>query len=350
MHAPLSAAALSRLIGGIYDCVLAPGQWPAVLEQLRQELSFANASLSAIRLPAGPMLLNVLTGPSADWIARGAAYGPEVVEQWGGAERMSAFPLGEPLVLSRIRPRAEWADNRFFREWARPQGIHDTLAVALTRDGAMVSSLGMGRHDDAGEIGEREMDAVRLLSPHVRRAVTISNLLDVKTLAADTFRATLDGLKGGVVLADERLHVLHANAVGQALLDSGDPLGERNGALTTRQQPVLSALRRAFDLALGDEAGLGRRGCGIPAPTRTGSPCVLHVLPLAGGKLRPGLMHNAVAAIFVSHSQAATVVPAGAIAELFDLTPAEERVFSLIAAGRTTGLVADSMGIGGATV
>lgn len=349
MLAPIASEVLSDLIGGIYDCALAPQRWPALLDKLHRQLDLANASLSAIAISDGRILLNVLTGPAPEWIAVVDSYGADVVEQWGGAERMNGFPLGEPLVLSQVRPRAEWTNNRFFREWAGPQGIHDVLAVGLTRDASMVSSIGMGRHGDAGEIGEWEVEAMRLLAPHLRRALTISKLLDVQSLTAATFRTTIDALAVAVLLVDRDLRLVHANSAASAMLAAGDPLLERAGFLRAKQ-PLAAALALAVQQACDDEAALGRRGLEIPARQVDDRPCVLHVLPLRRGELRPGLASSAVAAIFVAPPQTSPPPPVDTLAALFDLTAAEARVFGHIAAGYTQAEIAVALGVSPVTI
>ena len=49
-----------------------------------------------------------------------------------------------------------------------------------------------------------------------RRAVTISNLFDMKTVEATTFAATVEALTVGVVLADEDSNIVHSNAAATA--------------------------------------------------------------------------------------------------------------------------------------
>jgi DNA-binding CsgD family transcriptional regulator len=346
---PLAAEAMSQLIGSIYDCAIEPERWPDTLERLRLELEFANASLSMLAMPSGAILLNIVKGPDPYWLDRVGLYGPDVVDQWGGAEKMQTLPLGEPLVLSHIRPRSEWANNRFFREWARPQGLHDVMAIGLTRDSSMVSSIGMGRHDSAGEITDLEIAAAGLLIPHLRRAVTINRLLDLKSVEAATFASTIDTLAVAIVLTDAELRIIHANAAADAMLRVGDPVTCRGGMLCARE-PVAAALASAVRLAANDEATLGKRGLGIPVQRNSGEPCVLHVLPLARSLLRAGLVPAAMAAIFVAPATSPAPPPADAAAALFDLTPSEARVFGHIASGLTQTETANALGVRASTV
>jgi DNA-binding CsgD family transcriptional regulator len=88
---------------------------------------------------------------------------------------------------------------------------------------------------------------------------------------------------------------------------------------------------------------MGRRGLGIPLREPDGAPGVLHVLPLGGG--RKGIGADAVAAVFVTDIGASFVASTEMAAALFDLTPAEARVFALIVARHTLAETAAALGI-----
>jgi hypothetical protein len=83
----------------------------------------------------------------------------------------------------------------------------------------------------AASFGDREIEVVRLLIPHVRRAVTISNVLDVQAIEKARMAETLDALKLGVVLANEDSRILHANRAAEAMMRDGGPLRGRGGVL-----------------------------------------------------------------------------------------------------------------------
>jgi DNA-binding CsgD family transcriptional regulator/PAS domain-containing protein len=259
-------------------------------------------------------------------------------------EKMLAFPLDEPVLLSRVRDRSEIEANRFVREWGVPVGIHDTMALTLTRDDTALGSLGFARHKSKGEIGDPEVETARLLLPHLQRTVAISRLLDIKSLAASTFQSALDAFAVGVVLTDAELGIVHANAAAAAMISAGASIRSERGALSVRPPAVAAALGAAVRQAAENEAALGRRGFGIPAEYG-GAPRVLHVLPLRYGELRPGLIPRAVAAIFVAPAASPAPAPVDALAALFDLTAAEARIFEQIAAGRTTVETAEALGV-----
>ena len=50
---------------------------------------------------------------------------------------------------------------------------------------------------------------VRLLFPHIRRAVLIGHAIDLKTAEAAQFATVLDGLRAGLFLLDESGRIVH---------------------------------------------------------------------------------------------------------------------------------------------
>lgn len=348
----LSLGELSDLIGRIYDCALDPGRWPDVLADINRRLDFLQATLTLQAMPSGTVLLSVASGISDDWLMRSTAYGPEVIEGWGGAARIAAVPMEEPVLLSEMNPSLfdGSGENAFHDEWYRPQGLLDTAAIVLTRDAHSLASISLTRHECQGGIGPAELDAVRLLAPHLRRAITISRLLDVRAVAAATFESVIDVAGTPILVTDGQLNLLHANGAAQALLDARDSLMLTGQRLATGMAATTQALAMAVAQAAEDEAEIGRRGLGIPLPDSDGTARVLHVLPLRGGVLRPGLVNRAAAAIFVSSATPALADAGTLVGQIFGLSAAEARVFDLIAQGQTPAEAAARLGIGVSTV
>jgi PAS domain-containing protein len=340
MRQPIGAAALSDVIGSIYDCAVDPQRWPETLKHIQNELDFGGASLSVTALPSDNVLLEVMSLPK--FMTRWAKlinltrskWGRYAAEMWGGLDRIHSLPLGEPIVLSQLRNRSEWTNNPVYRNWGRRFAMHDILAIGLARDSSMMGSLALVRFASQGDIGDNEIEAACLLIPHLQRAVAISKLLDVRSVAAATFETALDTLAVAVILTDADLRIVHANAAAKAMFVSRGSLRSEGGKLALRSSAAAVALAMAVQQAARNEAAIGRRGLGVPAMGADGAPSVLHVLPLNHGELRPGLAPSAVAAIFVAPAVSPTTAPHDAVAALFNLTHAEARVFAQIAEGK----------------
>src|SRR6266700_1999229 len=74
---------------------------------------------------------------------------------------------------------------------------------------------------------------MRLIVPHLRRAVLISNMVDHGKEQAALFGDTLDGIAAGLFLVDANGRILHANASGHALLAQGVVLRAYGGKLVS---------------------------------------------------------------------------------------------------------------------
>ncbi|MBC9877769.1 helix-turn-helix transcriptional regulator [Bradyrhizobium sp. INPA01-394B] len=346
-----SVEKFSDLIGSIYDCVIAPERWSDVLEGICAELGFATGALSVASLTNMKAVVNAVSGSDLAQMTRNAiGYGPDIIELWGGAERIQQYPLGEPIVQSQAVRQDIIAGNRYYREWALPRGLFDAVAVGLVRDRAMVGNAIFSQHEQAGPIDDAQLGGLRLLTPHIRRAVTISNLFDMKAVEAATFSATVEALTVGVVLADENAGIVHSNAAATAMLVAEDPIMVRQGRIAVQAANTTSSLQSAIAQAAKDEAALGQKGIGIPILRGSGDPLVIHVLPLRRGQMRAGLSQRAAAALFVASASGPPRMSHVALDQLYDLTPAEIRIFELICEGHTRDAISDLLGVSVATV
>ena len=339
----------SDLIGSIYDCALDPTKWESVLAAITREFVFSSALLSMVRFSGEPFVL-ASTGVDSELLTRLPEMSADMAALWGGWERFEQFPLDEPIVNSQAVPRTLVADNNSYLNAWRDRGDIDAAIVMIARDTAMVGAVGFNRAEFAGPIGEGEMSALRLLGPHFRRAVTISNLFDLKKIEAATFGSVLDGFGFGIVLVDDNLGIIHANTAAAGMLAVRDPIRSEKGVLALPIRTAHAALERAVRHAAGNAATLGSRGIGIPAQRSEGEPCIVHVLPLKRGALRRGLAQRAAAALFIAPAVAPPRMPTDALALLYDLTPAEARVFELIAASKNPAAIAKKLGVAPSTV
>ncbi len=186
---------------------------------------------------------------------------------------------------------------------------------------------------------------MRLLIPHLRRAVTISNVLDVQAIEKARMAETLDALKLGVVLANEDSRILHANRAAEAMMREGGPLRDRGGVLRAEGGAASLEIRSAIKQAARNESGIGKTGLAVRLTEEEGeAPVVAHVLPLAGSEVRSRLEPAAVAAVFVN-PKVDDAASAQAVAATYGLTPAETRVLTRVLTGNTVAEAAADLGI-----
>ena len=217
------------------------------------------------------------------------------------------------------------------------------------REPTRIAEFAVSRHESAGLVTERELAIMRLLAPHIRRSVTISDLIDMKTLEAQVLGAVLDSVGAGVVVVGDDAAILHANEAARQMIDAGGPIAASGGHLSAPKPDATEELKNAIRLAQADEAGIGAAGIGVPLADKDMSAATATVLPLARGPIRTRLVPRAAAAVFVSSAAAPSSDDIGTVARTFGLTPAETRLLEQLVTGASLADVARAVGIALAT-
>jgi DNA-binding CsgD family transcriptional regulator/PAS domain-containing protein len=343
----ISPQALSTLIGSIYDCVLDPSRWDQTLTRITDALETQTAALSLTDLRHDQFLIFRTVGIEPYWLEQTAKHVPEMHAVLSQA--LASWPsLDEPHVISRHVPRAYVETSPYFQQCLKPQGIVDVIQYFILQTPSRLAGFGMARHERHGIITDREVQLSGLLLPHVRRAVMISDVLDVKTIERTRMAEALDGLRCAVMLTDVRGTVLYANGSAEAMLRAGGLVQSAGGVLQAKAPTATAELRAAIALAAQDEARIGKTGLAICLTEPSVPPIHAHVLPLTGSDLRTRLQPAAVAGVFIGappDAQDGAQVTAAA----HGLTPAETRVLASLLAGRTLAQTAAALGVAPAT-
>jgi DNA-binding CsgD family transcriptional regulator len=191
---------------------------------------------------------------------------------------------------------------------------------------------------------------MRLLAPHLRRAMLIIRTFNHKAAEAATLADTLDGLSAGLCLVDAGGRIVHVNAAAQAILDAGDVLRAVEGKLTARDAQADRTLREVFAAAgQGDEA-LGAKGIAVPLTGQEGDRYVAHALPLTSSARQCAGLTAAMAALFIRKTAPAASARPEVIGAAFKLTPTELRVLLAIVELGSVPEVAAALGVADTTV
>lgn len=337
----LSREDLSDLIGRIYDCALDPRLWDSILETMRKLFNADNAQLFFTDNIGGQLLIAASVGVTAEWLARQRLYADET-SRWPLSPSALAVPPDEPQVASRHFQDSHWTTSRYYNEWAKPQGLFESMNLSLINTVTNYAGVGVGRLETAGVFSDEDIEVARLLSPHLRRAVTISKILQARIVELQTMNATFDKLRFGVVLVDAAASILRTNTVAEKMLRAGRPIGRVGNVLQAQTPAISSELKAAIRLAAEDEAAIGKKGIAVRLTPPRETPMLGHVLPIRNRSPQV----NAVAAVFVG-GVGGDVSDAMAIA--FDLTPTETRLVNFLLNGNSLKQTASLLSISGNT-
>jgi DNA-binding CsgD family transcriptional regulator len=341
--ATLGPERLSHLIGMIYDCAIEPDHWPRAIAEICETIGCMSGIILLIDLHRSQHRLAYAWGMASGWERRFLSYSNTLTGFYAKAFSKAICPDGEPLVLSSVISgrRAQ----SIYAELTQPEGISEAMQTVVLRQAGRLAVFGANSHNNIGTLTDHERTIMRLLAPHIRRAVTISDILDMKKLEAHALAATLDNYTAGVVVVADQGRILHANDAARSMFSTNGPVSGASGFLKARDDRANRELANAIVLARANEATIGIAGIGVSLKSSSETPSIAHVLPLAHGDLRTRLMPPATAAVFITQLGGQPTAEIGAIAKSFGLTPAEARTLEHLAGGATIAETADAIGI-----
>lgn len=338
----------SRLVGNVYDAALDPSLWVGVLQKCAEFVGGIAAALFSKDAATK-------TGDSAYYFGIEPRYKQLYFEKYIKLDPLTIghyfAEIGEPVAVADLIPYHEFLQSRAYREWGRPQGLIDVLNVALDKTATSAAMFCVFRHERNGRVDDNMRRRMRLIAPHLRRAVLFGRAIDLKTAQAATFAASLDGLSAGMFLLDACGRIMHANAAGHAMLRRGAMLRAVGGKLVAGDPQAERDLADILVNAGAGDAALAGKGVALPLKASDSERYVAHVLPLTcRARCHAGLSYQAAAALFVHKAALEAPSPPAAIAKAYRLTPTELRV--LLAIVETGGVpeVAEALGVAATTV
>jgi DNA-binding CsgD family transcriptional regulator len=244
----------------------------------------------------------------------------------------------------------EYSGSRFYQEFTRPQGVRDIIGFSVLRTEQRMGWLAAHRLEGQPRYGDAEVRLLTLLSPHVRRAITISDVLNLKTIRSEVLEVTLNALTSGVYLADSVGRIIYTNRAAEQQIENGNVLRIENNRLVPIDRMARARLATVIDEAIADDAATPSSGFSVALPAREGTGLVAAILPLHGGERQ--ILCGAFAAMAAIFVQDPIVVPpflGEAFAKLYGLTGSELRVLLAMAPGLGVKEAAELLGMGDTT-
>lgn len=339
---------LLNLIGNIYDAVLEPPLWTGVLEKAA---GFVGGSAATIFWQDGIRK----EGNSYYNFGTDDRYEQLYFDKYIKFDPLSAayfmLDIGEVTSNSMLISPAEFIETRFYREWVRPQGWIDNVFTILERSITSIAVFAAFRHERDGLADDNARGRLRLIMPHLRRAVLIGKVIDLNAVEAATFANVLDSLRAGIFLVDATGRIVHENAAARSILAASDILRSAAGRLVARDPQVNQVLHDAFKSAEHGDAAIGVQGIAAPLIAHDGERHVAHLLPLTSGeRRRTGIAIEATAALLVRKATLETPSRPEAIAKAYKLTPTELRVLLALVEVGGGHEIAEALGVADGTV
>ncbi|WKA26882.1 helix-turn-helix transcriptional regulator [Bradyrhizobium roseum] len=335
---------LSDLISAVYDAAIESSLWESAIERVAGFVGGAGGGLFCKDVGAVHASIPYRVGFQMPL--------PVALFQqiYPAAEGHFLGDLEQPIATTDLMSSGELTASELYRQWAEPQGLVDFLSAVVERSTISAAIFGVFRHQRNGVVDDHARRQMKLIAPHIRRAVLIGRMFEFKAAEVATFVDTLDGLSAGMYLVDANGRLIHANAAGHALLAESDILRCVSGRLVAREAQTDRALREVFAAAGQGDAALGTKGIAVPLSGSDGERYIAHALPLTSGARRRAGVVSTAAALFVRKASLAVPSASQAIGSAFKLTPTELRVLMAIVEVGGVPEVASAFGIADTTV
>ncbi len=338
---------LTRLIGHIYDAALDAALWPEALARIGEFVGGRAGGIVSKHSISKASIPHYHFGVDPDYVQIYA----ETHSQFDPVSTLPFFDVGQIVSIPDLVPYEEFLEGRFFLEWMQPQGLVDAANSVLEKSVLSCSFLTILRDEPRGIVDDEIRRRMALVVPHVRRAVLIGQVIDLKQAEAATFADMLDGLSAGIffIAADGR--IVHANAAGHGMLSAGNFLRSISGRLVSSDDQTHKTLHETFIAANDGDAAIGVKAIALPLMARDGERYVAHVLPLTSGARRSaGRTYTATVAMFVRKAALEGPSAPEVIARTYKLTPTELRVLLAIVEVGGIPEVAAALGVADSTI
>lgn len=334
-----------ELVGEVYDAALDARLWSGLAPRIAQ--TFEATSLG----------LTVTAGPKAHWVARtaniddaaAAAYEAHFNQCDVWAQRAAHLGLSTVLASKDLISDQDFERTEFCNDYCRRVESFYVVGSVFPLIGDEIAVWGVHRPRDAGNFDDDDKRLTGLLLPHMQRALQLrSRLADIAAERDAAFEALDRSATATLVVAGDGA-LLYANPGAERLLKAGDGLcavRNRVAAADGLSSERLAALvRGAADTA----AGRGdARGGPLAIPRLDRLPLTLLVAPFRPA--RDGFGAPLPAAILFVRDPEAPTAACLALQGLFGLTPAEAKIASALAEGKSTGDIIEAFGISANTV
>ena len=335
-----------RLVGSIYDCAANPELWPDTLCRIRDAVGGAYAlagfaDMTDVALGRPPYTKRVSSPWDEDWL-RKLELMLKNIPQGGGLTDTEVDKSW--TQLSQVTEK-EFQTSEFYNFWAKPQGLRDTINTPYLQRSTLVGMLSIPCYATRQPYSTAECELIERITPHVRRAMLINDLADKGNLALTLYRQVLDQLSVAVFVVGLGRRIVFTNARGDTMLSDGNHVRSAAGTLTAQRIiGAPSALDDAIDRAAAGDTAIGISGIGVPLVGANGERSAAYVLPIAGKDIR-GDMGKGHCAVFISQRGEQQPMAVEILRTVFDLSPAEARISTLVAKGDGPASISKNLGI-----
>jgi GAF domain-containing protein/DNA-binding CsgD family transcriptional regulator len=340
--------ATARLLGLLYEGLMSPEgcAWSPFLAELCRQLRCQAAAITLHdpqnQNPSVSSSFGLPAEALREWTNDYGIRNPRALQALQATQRTGAFLSTASLTNAPPDLLTRAKETGYYDFCLRYQMHHSAIAAVPVAPGAF-GGLSLVRARPAGPFEPDELQFLRLLTPHVQRALQLHQKLENSQALSELAKLALDRLDTAVVAVNQQARVIFMNPQAEAILHQQRGIALREGRLSAADASAARCLRALLNPAFLTELDPGGTSGNAFTVQRdeTSQPLHITVVPFCRGDA-PGL-RQPYALIFLSDPSAKPASRAALLSQLFGLTPAECRLTGLLLEGIELPVAADRM-------
>jgi DNA-binding CsgD family transcriptional regulator/GAF domain-containing protein len=338
-----SSETVFSIISAIYDAALDDELWHQAVEQVAAALGGTGSSI-AVQDRVTHELQAVAFGSQLTMLEAYNPYWASICPTWPPT---FSVPVGTLMIDRLFIGRRAIEKSEFYNDFLRPLDVNSAMAIKILHEPRSAGVLMVTRDHAQPEFESKDGALLKLLVPHMEKALRIRQRLSGEPRLA---LEALDRLNDGVIVLDAHARILVANASARHRLASGDGLFSCSDGLRTLSNDQTQTLRGMIGQAATrtfDPRDVAGDLIAIRRPTKR--PLSVLVAPIStdGHALR---MPGCAAILFIIDPEETPLTLPQHLISLYGLTRMEAKVAVSVLESENLVTVAEKLGIGHATV
>jgi DNA-binding CsgD family transcriptional regulator len=340
---------LHRSIRLIYEAALAPDAWPDALLSITKAIGAPKSLLNEEAADAASIAISV--DIHSDTVARLQHEFKTRMPDW-----IKAIPVGTALRQSSAISDADFKRSDIYNEAVRQEGGFYAIVAPLVRLPGRQIHLTVARKLGSEDFSDADLDAAKLIVPHLKTAMEVQGRLNAAELRARGALDVVAQLNIGVILLDAAMRPVLVNPCAEAIAARRDGLVLNRQTVGASRHADTEDLRRAMAAAaswhhirrdsreMAIRPDLSMRCCLSRQPPHP--PLIVSVMPVCWTDI-PGAQSVAgCVALFVVDPDRASGIDPGVLVKTFQLTRREAALACMLAGGMDLADAASKLGIG----
>jgi DNA-binding CsgD family transcriptional regulator/PAS domain-containing protein len=331
---------IDRIVPDLYEALCRAELWPDVLMRIQEAVEADGVHLELLDARGRLLFSRKSHGfppeSGALYYGRYAAIDPT-------RKLIPETPVGDFFLTHRRFDRDFLRRSEYYNDFFQPLGFLHSARVRFASENGYNARIGFAHRVGREPIAQHQVKKMRLLLPHLKRAVQLMRRLAVSELSASSLVGLLDRLEMGALVVDGQGGMKYCNQAGEQFLRSEEIFAVSGGRLSIRDPQVSRRFEQlvveAAQCAAGNLPYKSGGELAVPRPNQR-HPLLLLVAPLTPVAVSHVWREEPAVVVFIRDSEP-QILPLARLSQLFGLTWAEARLAAKLAADGTLDSAAD---------